>query len=112
AVELSDGASVEGDLVVVCAGIRPAVDLALAAGLEVDRGIVVDAHMQTSDPAVYAAGDVAEFGGVVHGLWPVAVAQAEVAAANAVGDERLYVPQPDVTILKGVGLAVTSAGDV
>jgi nitrite reductase (NADH) large subunit len=68
--------------------------------------------MRTSDPVIYAAGDVAEHDGTVHGLWPVAVAQAEIAAANAVGDERLYEPRPPVTILKGVGLSVTSSGDV
>jgi nitrite reductase (NADH) large subunit len=107
-----DGSSTEADVVVVCAGIRPAVDVAIAAGLEVARGVVVDQHMRTSDEAIYAAGDIAEHDGVIHGLWPVAVAQAEVAAANAVGDSRVYEPQPPVTILKGVGVSVTSAGEV
>jgi nitrite reductase (NADH) large subunit len=68
--------------------------------------------MRTSDPAVFAAGDVAEHLGVTHGLWPIAVAQAEVAAANAVGDKLTYEPQPPVAVLKGVGLGVKSAGDV
>src|SRR5207237_4438366 len=101
-VVLSDGTAVEADIVVVCAGIRPSVDLAARAGLEVARGVVVDDYMCTSDPAIYAAGDMVEHQGVVNGLWPVAVAQAEVAAANAVGDVRTYEPQPPVTILKGV----------
>jgi len=48
----------------------------------------------------------------VHGFWPVAAAQAEVAAANAVGDVRRYEPPPAVTILKGIGIPVTSIGDV
>src|SRR5262249_22583036 len=63
-------------------------------------------------PVIYAAGDVAECDGGLQGLWPVAVAQAEVAAANAVGVERLYDPQPPATILKGTGLSVMSIGDV
>ena len=45
-------------------------------------GLIVNEHMQTSDPPVYAAGDIAKHDGVIHGLWPVAVAQAEVAAAK------------------------------
>jgi NAD(P)H-nitrite reductase large subunit len=111
AVSLADRDAVAGDIVVVCVGIRPAVDLAAAAGLEVARGIVVDDHMRTSDPLIYAAGDVAEYRGVTHGLWSVAAAQAEVAAANAVGDDRTFDAHPPVTVLKGVGLAVKSIGD-
>ncbi len=109
---LAGGESASADIVVVCTGIRPQIDLAAAAGLEVARGVVVDEYLCTSDPAIYAAGDIAEYGGAIYGLWPVAVAQAEVAAANAVGDVRRYEPQPPVTILKGVGLAVQAIGDV
>ncbi len=59
AVVLSDGTRLPADLVVVGVGIRPAVELAEAAGIAVDNGIVVDEHLRTSDPDVYAAGDVA-----------------------------------------------------
>ncbi len=59
AVALTDGAELPADTVVVGVGIRPATELAEAAGLEVDNGVLVDAAMRTSDPAVYAAGDVA-----------------------------------------------------
>ena len=55
----TDGWEVAADLVVVGVGIRPAVELAAAAGLEVDNGIVTDEHLRTSDPNVYACGDVA-----------------------------------------------------
>jgi len=109
---LEDGTVVESDLVVVCAGIRPSISLAESCGLQVARGVLVDEHMRTSDPEIFAAGDAAEYEGFTHGLWPIAVAQAEIAAANAVGDERVYEPQPVVTILKGVGLSVQSAGEV
>ncbi|HLY48162.1 MAG TPA: FAD-dependent oxidoreductase [Solirubrobacteraceae bacterium] len=112
ALRLSDGDTITADVVVVCAGIRPCAGLAAEAGLEVRRGVVVDDHMRTSDPAIFAAGDVAEHRGVTDGLWPVAVAQAEVAAANAVGDSRVYDRQPRRRILKGVGLNVQSAGEV
>jgi NADPH-dependent 2,4-dienoyl-CoA reductase/sulfur reductase-like enzyme/ferredoxin len=112
ALSLNDGSAVSADIIVICVGIRPSTDLARAAGLDVARGVIVDERMQTSDAAIFAAGDIAEYRSVIHGLWPVAVAQAEVAAANAVGDKRVYTPHPPVTILKGVGLSVKSIGDV
>jgi nitrite reductase (NADH) large subunit len=74
--------------------------------------VLVDEHMRTSDEAIFAAGDVAEVAGEVRGLWPNAVAEAEVAAANAVGASRRYEAAPPVAVLKGIGLAVTSVGVV
>jgi 3-phenylpropionate/trans-cinnamate dioxygenase ferredoxin reductase subunit len=58
-VTLDDGSSVSADAVVVGIGISPAVELAQAAGLPVDNGVLVDAALRTSDPDIYAAGDVA-----------------------------------------------------
>ena len=72
--------------------------------------MLVNARMQTGDPHIFAAGDVAEFEGQVPGLWPVAVAQAEIAADNAVGGTKLYDPVVPVTILKVVGIELTSIG--
>ena len=63
---------------------------AIAAGLRVERGIVVDDAMRTSAPEVFAAGDVCEFNRQVPGLWPVAVEQARVAALNATGGHEVY----------------------
>ena len=68
--------------------------------------------MRTSDPAIFAAGDVAEFDGQVPGLWPTAVAQAEVAAENAVGGDKAYAPPVPATILKVVGIELASIGPV
>jgi 3-phenylpropionate/trans-cinnamate dioxygenase ferredoxin reductase subunit len=59
AVELTDGTELPADLVIVGVGITPATELAEAAGLAVDNGIAVDAGLRTSDPDIYAAGDVA-----------------------------------------------------
>ncbi|MGH8183962.1 MAG: NAD(P)/FAD-dependent oxidoreductase [Rhodanobacteraceae bacterium] len=61
AVELSDGGSLHADAVVAGLGITPNVQLAESAGLKVENGIVVNDHLQSSDPDVYAAGDVASF---------------------------------------------------
>ena len=72
--------------------------------------MVVDDLMRTSDPRIFAAGDVAEHRGRVHGLWPAAVEQAEVAACGALGEEKAYVGTVPVTILKVVGIELTSMG--
>jgi nitrite reductase (NADH) large subunit len=63
-------------------------------------------------PEVFAVGDAAEVGGAVHGLWPVAVTQAEVAAANIAGGERHLEPYEPVAILKGVGIDLAAAGRI
>jgi NADPH-dependent 2,4-dienoyl-CoA reductase/sulfur reductase-like enzyme len=60
-LKLSDGSTLAADAVVAGLGITPNVQLAEAAGLKVDNGIVVNEHLQTSDPDIYAAGDVAAF---------------------------------------------------
>jgi nitrite reductase (NADH) large subunit len=66
--------------------------------------------MRTSDPAIFAAGDVAEFDRTVLGLWPTAVEQAEVAAENALGGDKAFAGSVPVTILKVVGIELTSIG--
>jgi nitrite reductase (NADH) large subunit len=110
AARLKDGTLVACEMLLACVGIRPSVELARDAGLEVNRGVVVDDTMRTSAPEVYAAGDGAEHGGQVLGLWPAAVAQAEVAAVNAAGGHRVLSPVAPAVILKGVGMDLTAAG--
>ncbi|HYM57883.1 MAG TPA: FAD-dependent oxidoreductase [Solirubrobacteraceae bacterium] len=109
-VLLRDGRGLPADLLLVCAGVTPNVELAAAAGLRVGKGVLVDDRMGTDDPRVFAAGDVAEHGGRVYGLWPTAVEQAEVAAAAALGEEKTYHGTVPVTILKVVGVELTSIG--
>ena len=109
-VTLSDGRTLPCDLFVVSTGITPNVDLARAAGLEVGRGIVVDDRMQTSDPSIFAAGDAAEHEGLVLGLWPTAVEQAQVAAKNATGGDARYAASAPATSLKVTGVELTSVG--
>jgi NADPH-dependent 2,4-dienoyl-CoA reductase/sulfur reductase-like enzyme/nitrite reductase/ring-hydroxylating ferredoxin subunit len=60
-VHLDDGSTLEADFVVQGVGVRPRTELAEAAGLKVDQGIVTDAQLCTSDPQIYAAGDVASY---------------------------------------------------
>jgi len=111
-VTLKDGRVLPCDVFLVAVGIQPNVDLARDAGLDVKRGVLVDAAMRTTAPDIFAAGDVCEFGGRVAGLWPVAVEQAKVAAINATGGEAAYQPIVPVTTLKVVGVDLTSVGRI
>ena len=109
-VLLKDGRTLACDLLLVAAGITPNVELAREAGLEVNRGVIVDNRMRTSAPEIYAAGDVAEHRGQVYGIWPTAAEQAQVAAANAVGGEKTYGGSVPATMLKVVGVELMSIG--
>lgn len=113
-VRLKDGRVIPSDLLLVCAGIRSETQLGRDMGLQSNRGLVVNQYMQTSNPHIFAAGDVAEFDGKVFGLWSVAVSQAEVAAANAVSKTptEVYSEIVPVTMLKVVGIELTSIGQI
>lgn len=112
AVELQDGRCLPSDVLVVCAGTRPNLELAQSAGVTMGRGIQVNVQMQTSHNRIFAAGDVAEFEGTLYGLWAVAVEQGEIAAVNALGGQRRYAGHVPVTALKVSGIDVRSAGRV
>jgi nitrite reductase (NADH) large subunit len=111
-IRFADGSEVSGDMVVLSTGIRSKIDLARSAGLAVDRGILVDEHLRTSAPDVYAAGDAAEFHHRVYGIIPAAIEQARAAAANMTGEkEMLYMGTVPSTTLKIVGIDLTCLGD-
>jgi len=109
-VELDDGSALPADLVVVSAGVRPETTLAVRAGLETARGIVVDDVLRTSAPAVFAVGECAEHRGVVHGLWAPLAEQARVAGAAIAGDPAAFHPVAPATTLKIAGVDVYAGG--
>jgi nitrite reductase (NADH) large subunit len=108
---LADGRRIAADLVVLAIGIRPDIDLARAAKLDVNRGILVGDDMATSDPDIYAIGECIEHNGQVFGLVAPIWEQAKICAARLSGDDAaIYVPQPVFTSLKITGVDVFSAG--
>jgi nitrite reductase (NADH) large subunit len=113
-VRLTNGLELPAQIALISAGIRPRIELARDAGLEVNRGIVVDARLRSSDPDIFVAGDLVEFEGVVGGIIPAALDHAPVVAHNLLDAEgevlyRQTIPQNS---LKVAGIELTSIGRV
>jgi len=111
-VRIKDGRVVDAELVLISTGVRPRIELAREAGMDVNRGVVVDQQMCTSAADIYAAGDVAEFEGTIYGIIPAAIDQARVAAANMVASgSATYNGTVLSTTLKVAGAELTSMGE-
>ena len=99
-IELNGGTRIEADAVLAGVGAEPVTELAQAAGLRVEDGIMVDCHTRTSDPDIHAAGDVTRFESLRQGRhirtehWRHAIEQAEIAARAMLGDETAYEERP------------------
>ena len=109
----ADGAQLDVGMIVVSAGIKPRDDLARGCGLVVGQrgGVVVDDHLRTSDPDIYAIGEVALYGGMIYGLVAPGYEMAEIAAANVAGQTRAFKGADMSTKLKLMGVDVASFGD-
>lgn len=111
-VELDTGEIIPATLVVMAVGIRPNVGLAKEAGLEVNRGIITDDRMQTSDPDIFALGECVEVDGRVYGLVAPLYEMAKVMAAKLAGaGDRRFVHSDTPTKLKVTGIDLYSIGD-
>jgi nitrite reductase (NADH) large subunit len=111
-IELIEGGSIDAELCLIATGIVPNSELAESAGLDVAGGISVDDGMHTSDPHIFAVGDVVDHNGRRYGLWPACVEQAQVAAANMVGGEAVYRVAAQPARLKVPGIDLLSIGVV
>src|SRR5947199_1958917 len=89
-VELADGRRIEADAVIFAAGIRPNIALAREAGIAVNRGIVVDDHLRTGAPDVFAIGECDEHRGICYGLVEPAFEHARALAGQRAGSEASY----------------------
>lgn len=103
---------IDADLFIAAAGVRPNTALAKGCGVGVQKGIIVDGNLRTNCPDVFAAGDCAEFSGMVYGIIPAALEQGLAAASNMVGVPAEYKGTTFQATLKVVGIDVTSIGTV
>ncbi|GJL87328.1 MAG: nitrite reductase large subunit [Minwuia thermotolerans] len=112
AVRLDDGTEIPADIVVMAVGIKPSIALAKDAGLEVNRGVLVNDLMQTSDPAIYAVGECVEHRATCYGLVAPLYEMAKSVGAGLAGDDSLaYEGSITATKLKVTGVDLYSAGD-
>ncbi|MBK5105149.1 MAG: NAD(P)/FAD-dependent oxidoreductase [Burkholderiales bacterium] len=115
-VKLSNGQSIECDLLISAAGVRPNIAFLKGSGVKVGDGILVNARMQSSVPEIYAAGDVTEAAGFHSGqpqlnaIQPNAADQARTAAANMAGTPTAMQGSLAINVLDTLGLISTSFG--
>lgn len=117
-VRLADGKTLKCDMVAYAIGIRPRTGLAKQAGLEVERGILVNEYLQTNDLAIFAAGDVAQVydpssgQSALDSLWGPARQQGHAAGLNMAGQKSPYVKSVPFNVTRLAGLTTTIIGTV
>ncbi|OGR05306.1 MAG: pyridine nucleotide-disulfide oxidoreductase [Deltaproteobacteria bacterium RIFOXYD12_FULL_50_9] len=112
-VVLEGGETLPCEMVIISAGVRASLDLALNLELSYDKGIKVNERLETSRPDIFAAGDVAEFGGrPPYGIWPAAMQQGKIAGITMAGGSAVYSGTTMANKLKVVGIDLAAAGDI
>ena len=110
-VELNDGTIINADLVIIAVGIRPNINLARTAGIDCERGILVNDHLQTSDPDIFALGECIQHRKATYGLVAPLYEQAAICADYLCGNhEAIYSGSITATGLKVTGVHLFSAG--
>jgi NAD(P)H-nitrite reductase large subunit len=115
---LADGQQLRTELLAYAIGIAPRIRLAQEAGIACERGILVDEFMQTSQPDIYAAGDVAQVYDpvsgkhVINSLWTPAREQGQAAGRNMSGGQQPYLKPPAFNVTRLAGLTTTIIGEV
>jgi nitrite reductase (NADH) large subunit len=111
-VLLEGGETLSAEMVIISAGVRSNLELAGPLGLDFEKGIKVDEQLRTSQPDIYAAGDVTEFKGIPYGIWPAAMEQGKIAGTNMAGGDMIYEGTTMANTLKVVGIDLASAGNI
>lgn len=111
-VALTNGTVVPCEHVIYSIGIVPNIALAQQGGVHVDRGIIVNEHMQSSVNDIYAAGDVAQFEGKIDGLWNTAMEQGRVAGTNMADTTATYQALIPMTVFTAYDMPLFSIGQV
>lgn len=116
-VDLSTGSQLDADLIVSATGVRPNVEFLQGSGLEVKQGILINRHMQTNDPDIYAAGDVAQGRDFstgeysVQAIQPTATEHGQLAARNMAGHQgAIHRGSVNMNVLDTLGLISSSFG--
>ena len=109
-LKFKGGKELEADMAIMAAGIRPDVKMGKEAGLEADRGLVVDDYLQTSHTKIFAAGDIIQHRGKIYGIIPASFEQARLAASNILGQKKKYEGTVPWNTLKVAGLHLASIG--
>ncbi len=118
AIRLEDGKIIKCDMLAYAIGIRPCLELVQGTELTLDRGILADEHLQTNDPDIFAAGDVAQVfdplsgRAVLDSLWNPARDQGYVAGMNMAGRKTAYLKSPPFNVTRLAGLTTTIIGTV
>lgn len=110
-VVLKSGKTLEAEIILVSAGVRPNITLANTSGLDTNLGLVIDANMQTNKNDIYAAGDLIERDGKLYGSWIISMEQGRLAAQNMAGSPVEYHGSTMSMTLKVVGIELGSAGN-
>jgi nitrite reductase (NADH) large subunit len=111
-VHLKRGQLLPAEIVVITAGDRANSELLEEAGLTVKKGVLVDNFLRTSNPDIYAAGDVAEHDGVRYGSWSPAMYMGKIAGLNAAGIPTEFGGIPRSHLLKVLGKPMLSIGTI
>ncbi|HOJ92552.1 MAG TPA: FAD-dependent oxidoreductase [Dictyoglomaceae bacterium] len=111
-LELEDGRKIEGDLLIISAGISPNIALAQNSQITVNKGIIVNEYMETNIENIYAAGDCAEFSGRIYGIIPAALEQSQIVGKNMIGERTVYKGTIPSNTLKVTGIDLTSIGEI
>ena len=112
-VVLTNGKVLAADLLLFCIGVRADTSLAKEAELEINRGVVVDTSMRTSDEHIYCVGDAAELPGAISGLWSVGNEQGKVAAESLLGNQKDYIIESTPPVqLKVSGIDLKCFGNI
>ena len=111
-VNLKDGTRIKSDFVLLSVGVRSNTQPFSTSGIDINRAIVVDKHMNTNFEGIFAAGDIAEYNGKNFNIWPIAVEQGKVAGNNAAGGNLEYSEIYPFTSLKIKGITMFSIGNI
>ncbi len=112
-IRLKSGLLIEAQAIVIAIGTAPNIEIAKAGGIDCKRGVVVDEYLQTSDPNIFAIGEIAEFKGFLYGITAAAEQQAEIVARYLNGDiSKYYSGSLLMNILKMHGTDLCSMGEV